>query len=69
MECADRILRKPEVRHITGLSDVHLSRLEKLKQFPGRIKLVPGSGQQGACGWLESEVMAWLDARAKDRAA
>ena len=40
----------------------HLHRLVKAKKFPAPLKL--GSATNG---WLESEVDAWIEARAKDR--
>jgi len=57
-ENADAIIRKPEVRKITGLSDSTLWRLEKAKKFPQRRRL-----STSACGWLLSEVMAWVRSR------
>ncbi|MBA3661029.1 MAG: AlpA family phage regulatory protein [Gammaproteobacteria bacterium] len=52
---ADNCVRKPEVRKITGLSDTTIWRLEKAKKFPQRRRL-----SSSACGWLLSEVLAWV---------
>ncbi len=56
----DSIIRKPEVRKITGLSDTTIWRLEKAKKFPQRKRL-----STSACGWLLSEVIAWVQSRPK----
>lgn len=55
---ADIIIRKPEVRKITGLSDTTVWRLEKAQKFPQRRRL-----SSSACGWLLSEVLAWVRSR------
>jgi prophage regulatory protein len=54
----DNYVRKPEVRKITGLSDTTIWRLEKAKKFPQRRRL-----SSSACGWLLSEVLAWVHSR------
>jgi len=58
----DRVIRKPETRQITGMSDSTIRRLELEGRFPKRLRL-GGS----ACGWLLSEVNAWLQERAAAR--
>lgn len=58
-----KILRKKDVREITGLGDTTLWRLEKLGKFPVRLRL------GGAVGWLEEEVAAWIEDRAAERVA
>jgi len=58
----DRVIRKPETRKITGMSDSTIRRLEIEGRFPKRLRL-GGS----ACGWLLSEVNAWLQERAAAR--
>lgn len=58
----DRVIRKPELLAIIGLSDPTIWRLEKVGKFPIRLRLGGNS-----CGWLESEVMAWLRGRASER--
>ncbi len=61
-ENTDRIIRKPEARQITGMSESTIRRLEIEGRFPKRLRL-GGS----ACGWLLSEVSAWLQQRAAER--
>lgn len=58
----DRIIRKPEARQITGMSDSSIRRLECEGRFPKRVRL---GGR--ACGWLLSEVNQWLQQRAGAR--
>lgn len=62
MKKGDRIIRKPELRKIVGLSDTSIWRLEKSGEFPKRVQL-----GAGAVGWLLSEVMEWLDGKAESR--
>ncbi len=57
---ADMIIRKPELRKITGLSDTTIWRLEKAQKFPKRRRL-----SYSAVGWLLSEVLDWVDSRIK----
>jgi len=57
-----RIIRKPELLNIVGLSDPTIWRMEKDGTFPKRLRLGGNS-----CGWLESEVMDWLAERAEAR--
>ena len=57
-DSSDTFIRKPEVRRITGLSDSTLWRLEKQRKFPQRRRL-----SSSACGWLRSEVLAWMQTR------
>ncbi len=52
------ILRTPDVMKATGLSRTTLWRLERSGRFPERVRLGPNS-----VGWVESEVLAWIDAR------
>lgn len=57
-----KILRKKEVREITGLSDTTLWRLERDdSSFPRRLRL------GGAVGWLEEEIEKWIEERAAER--
>lgn len=58
----ERILRKPELLHMIGLSDPTIWRMEKKGEFPARIRLGGNS-----CGWLESEVNDWLEAKIAQR--
>jgi len=53
-----RFIRKPAVREITGLSPSTVRRLEMAGEFPKRVKL-----SKAAVGWLEADVLAWVEAR------
>ena len=57
-----RILSKKEVRHLVLYSPQHIARLERDGKFPRRVRL-------GQCrvGYIESEVLAWLDERIQQR--
>ncbi|NTW87789.1 MAG: AlpA family transcriptional regulator [Desulfobulbaceae bacterium] len=57
-----RIIRKPELLNMVGLSDPTIWRLEKDGKFPKRLRLGGNS-----CGWLENEVNGWLSERASAR--
>ena len=54
----ERFLRLPEVKHITALSRAHIFLLISKDEFPKQYKL----GQRAA-GWLESEVLAWMQSK------
>lgn len=53
-----RILRLPEVRHITGLSSTTIYRLASKQEFPSPVRLAPRTS-----GWLQSEVEEWINER------
>ena len=55
MNKSQRILRKPEVLELIGISSSTLERLEKRNKFPKRKLLSARS-----IGWLECEVMSWI---------
>ena len=57
-----RIIRQPEVLSRTGLSAMSVWRKQRDKQFPQRLSLGPNS-----VGWIEAEVEAWIEARARER--
>lgn len=57
-----KILRKKDVKEITGLSDTTLWRLEKEAKFPRRLQL-----GGGAVGWLQEEVEGWIEKLAAER--
>jgi len=59
----ERVIRKPELLSIIGLSDPTIWRMEKEGKFPKRLRLGGNS-----CGWLASEIHGWLDERAAERA-
>lgn len=58
----DRVMRKKEVLAVVGLSDVSVWRQERAGTFPRRIKLGGNS-----VGWLQSEILGWLEERAAAR--
>jgi prophage regulatory protein len=53
-----KIIRKPAVRELVGLSDSQIWRLERAGLFPRRVQLGPL-----AVGWFGDEVVAWVEAR------
>jgi prophage regulatory protein len=55
-----RILRRPEVLRITGLSASSVLRMERSGRFPRHVRL-PGH----AVGWREDEVQEWIDSLAR----
>lgn len=59
----ERIIRKPELLAKVALSDPTIYRLEKAGRFPKRLRLGGNS-----CGWLSSEVDAWIQRKAQERA-
>lgn len=59
-----KVLRAPKVTEKVGLTVQHIGRLERAGRFPQRIQLGPGS-----VGWIEEEVDAWLEQRARQRGA
>lgn len=61
---ADRIIRKPELLRIVGVSHPTIWRMEKAGKFPKRISLGKNS-----VGWLESEIKQWLENMAQNREA
>jgi prophage regulatory protein len=58
----ERIIRKPELFNKIGLSDASVWRMEKKGTFPKRISLGGNS-----CGWLSTEIEAWLADKALNR--
>jgi prophage regulatory protein len=58
----ERIIRKPELLNMIGLSDPTVWRMEKDGKFPKRLRLSGNS-----CGWLESEINGWFAERAAAR--
>jgi prophage regulatory protein len=57
-----RILSKKDLRALVLYSPAQIDRLEKAGRFPKRVQLGPGR-----VGWVESEVLAWLEERIKKR--
>ena len=52
-----RILRRPEVAALTGLSPTRIHELERKGAFPARFRL-----SDRACGWKSDEIEAWIAA-------
>lgn len=53
-----RILRRPEVAAVTGLSPTRIHELERKGEFPARVRL-----SERACGWRSDEVEEWIASR------
>ena len=58
------VLRLPQVKTLTGFSEMHLWRLEKAGKFPKRFKLCEGGK---AVGWFADEIAAYQAARGASR--
>ena len=59
-----RILSKRQLKELVLYSPQHIARLEKAGKFPKRVQL--GSNR---VGWVESEVLDWLQTRLDVREA
>lgn len=59
-----RLLSKRQVKELVLYSPQHVARLEAAGQFPKRVRL-----GQNRVGWVEAEVLEWLQIRieARDR--
>ncbi len=57
-----RIIRKPELFGMIGLSEATIWRMEKAGNFPRRIQLGGNS-----VGWFDDEVEAWKASKAQNR--
>ena len=57
-----RILSKRDLKALVLYSPQHIARLEKAGLFPKRVQL--GSNR---VGWVESEVLDWLQERINSR--
>jgi len=55
------IIRKPAVTRKTGLSHSTIWRLERVDEFPARIRIT----EAGAIGWYEDEIDAWVHERTR----
>lgn len=53
-----RMMRLPEVKDITGLSETTIWRRERDGEFPKRRRIGPQ-----AVAWRSDEIEAWLDSR------
>ena len=59
-----RILSKRQLKELVLYSPQHIARLEKAGKFPKRVQLGPNR-----VGWVEDEVMDWLQQRLECREA
>jgi prophage regulatory protein len=57
-----RIIRANQITQVVGISRRHADRLEADGKFPRKVKL-----GENSVGWLESEINAWIEARAAER--
>ena len=57
-----RILSKRQLQELVLYSPQHIARLEKAGQFPRRVQLGPNR-----VGWVEAEVLDWLEQRLANR--
>ena len=53
-----KMLSKAQVKELVLYSHQHIARLEKAGLFPKRVKL-----GQNRVGWIEQEILDWLQAR------
>ena len=65
MNTTPRLLSKKQVKELVLYSFAHIDRLEKAGLFPQRVRLSPY--RTGRVGWLESDVRAWIEAKAAHR--
>ena len=61
----ERLVSAKELRQLVPYSRVHILRLEKMGEFPRRIRL--GPSPTGRVGWRLSEIMQWIEERAAER--
>jgi prophage regulatory protein len=59
-----KLLSKRALREIVLYSPQHIARLEKAGHFPKRVRL-----GEGRVGWIEQEVLDWVNARIAQRDA
>ncbi len=57
-----RILSKRQLKALVLYSSQHIARLEAAGQFPKRVQLGPNR-----VGWVEAEVLEWLEQRLAQR--
>ena len=61
-ELVMRILSKKQLKELVLYSPQHIARMEKAGKFPKRIQLGPNR-----VGWVEDEVLNWLQPRLEHR--
>ena len=57
-----RILSKKDLRALVLYSPAQIDRMEKAGRFPKRVRLGPGR-----VGWVEDEVLRWVQIRINER--
>lgn len=62
----DTILRKRDIKRITGLSDVTIRLMEAAGTFPSRFTINPNGR---LVGWKSTAIQAWIDERGASRVA
>ena len=60
-----RLLSKRQVRELVLYCPQHIQRLENANRFPKRVRLE--NGPRSRVGWIEGEVMEWLQKRIDER--
>lgn len=55
------LIKKPEVKSLTGMSPAHMYALMKKGLFPGPVK----NGRSSY--WIYGEVIEWIESRRKER--
>jgi len=58
----ERLIRLPEVKAMTGASEVSLWRWERNGKFPRRLKI-----SERLVAWRLSEILAWMNERSAAR--
>lgn len=56
-----KLLSKKQLKELVLYSSAHVQRLENAGSFPKRVRL--GNGPRARVGWIEQEVLDWLQAR------
>lgn len=65
-----RVIRLSEVQRIVPLSTSNIYSAISRNEFPRQIKLTSAGGKNGAAGWLEHEVLEYIERKiAESRAA
>ena len=60
-----KLLSKRQLKELVLYSPQHIQRLENAGRFPKRVRL--GSCPRSRVGWVESEVLEWLQERIERR--
>ena len=60
-----RLVSKRQLKELVLYSSQHIQRLEHAGKFPKRVRL--GNGPRSRVGWIEREVMDWLNQRIAER--